>query len=121
MLNVLAIAKPEPRENETRPWFVVEPGELYPAALAHVALVVKNGARPPDPLGLLFDQARQLPTNALTELALIPFSEVGNSQKTRTARATALEIARLWFTELLQTTVGGPIGLHILKNEDWKL
>lgn len=122
MLNVFEIAEIETRPGADRPWFRVAPAELYPTVLRHVADVVANGTRPPEPLGVLFDRANELPYNAFTELATLPFGDkIKNDEALRWTRAQALEIGRLWFTEILQTAVGGAIGLHILKDEDWRL
>lgn len=120
MLNVFEIAKVEERPGADRAWFVIDPSVMYPAVLRHIAQVT---TRPPEPLGVLFDQqVQQFPVNALCGLGLVPFSAgVEGDPAVRQMRGAALEIGRLWFTELLQVAVGGPVGLHILKNEDWRL
>lgn len=132
MLNVFDIAHPEDRSGdrllaelpEGAPelpnqytWFAVQPAELYPATLAHIQKVLE-GQRPPDPLGMYFDAARRLAPAAWAaaelERAACPVDLLA-------VRAEALEIARLWFTEMLHQAAAGPIGLHILKDERYRL
>lgn len=119
MLDVFAIAKAEERPEADRAWFALNPGELYPATLGHVRQVLE-GPRPAEPLGQLYDRARALPVEILTAVAETP-SKAAYSNALVLQRAEALEVARLWFTEMLQQAVGGPIGVHILKDERFKL
>lgn len=127
------------REKE-RNWFIANPAELYPAAIAHIQDRLAAGD-PGD--GIIRSQyypaAAVLPPRAW-ELALTPRAEV--SAKDIELRAQALEIARRWFTELLHRALrwkaagvespvlwateppqpaAAPLGLRIEKDEDWRL
>lgn len=117
-MNVMEIARPEERA-DGRLGFVVEPGEMYPAAIAHICQRLEVQARPGGTLTVLYDQASQLPAEAW-EWALRPLAACPDGA--RGARAEALEIARLWFTETLHQAVSQQaIGLHILKDETYRL
>ena len=53
------------------------------------------------------------------ELALLPPNQA--KVKERDKRATALELARLIFTELLSLDTGGPIQIYFPRNPKWRL
>ena len=117
MLDVFKIAKQVERDDD-RVGFEVEPREMYPEAIAHV-VEATGGPRPGGVLGTYWDRAKQLPP-AAWELALRTRDECDAEQLA--ARAEALEIARLWFTEMLHAAINHkPMGLHILKDELWRL
>lgn len=117
-MNVMEIARPEKRD-DGRLGFVVEPGEMYPATVDHIVTRLKVQARPGGALTVLYDQASQLPVEAW-QWALRPLADCPAGA--REARAEALEIARLWFTETLHQAVSQQaIGLHILKDETYRL
>ena len=128
------------RQNE-RNWFVIDPGEMYPAMVEFIQAQITEGKQGD---GIIRSQyypaAQALPAEAW-QLALIPRQEVARKADIE-ARATALEIARLWFTELLHRALrwqaagmadatfwyteppegaGAPLGLRIEKDERWRL
>ncbi len=111
-LNVFSITAPEPRNPDADPdrhWFVVRPSALYPAMLLHIQATLASQVRPPGALGVYYDRAAALPPDVW---ALAP---------DQPQRAEALDICRLWFTELLHARWGhAPIGLHILNDPEWK-
>lgn len=113
MLDVFAIAKPEARADQDYAWFAVDPDALYPATLAHVAGALEH-PRPAEPLGQLWDRGKKVGAKAFADA---PAGKPGDP-----ARAEALEVARLWFTEMLHQAVGRPLGLHIAKGDGrWRL
>lgn len=129
-------------------WFVVDPDLMYPAVLA--AIKAGDQKPREDRHVQLVAQARQM-TQALADallparhvekeadelvtrdgqvlkarkvkvkVALPVASELPPER--RAARAHVLEVARLWFTnELHHAVEQKPMGLHILKNERWRL
>ena len=113
MLDVFKIATPEEREDTDYAWFRVDPDQLYPAALTHVAGALAQ-PRPAEPLGQLWDRGQAVGVQAFQEA---PLGRPGSLP-----RAEALEVARLWFTEMLHQAAGAPIGVHILKGSGaWRL
>jgi hypothetical protein len=119
-MNVLQYAALEEREGDDRSWFSVQPGEVYPAALEELADAVQSGQAPKDPpLASLYARAAALGPEGL-RLGTEPRDALPDELVP--VRAEALEIARLWFTEQLHQAVEGrPIGLHIARDDAWKL
>lgn len=69
-------------------------------------------------LQLSADAAGRLPADAF-DLALKPLADINPAR--RTDRAAALEVARLWFTELLHASQGGgPMAIRWIKAEAFK-
>ena len=118
MLNVFEHAVEEPREGEDHKWFAVETGTAYPATVAHILDVLEKEVQQQGYLNTLLGAARQLPAEAWDH-ALLAKDQVAEDQLT--ARAQALDITRKWFTEMLHTAVGGPIGVHLTKNLTYKI
>lgn len=139
MLNALKIAKEEKRHQDrllaelskelregevaaenTRQWFVVEPAQLYPAAIADLIEVVEAGRQPSHPALIApYHRAKALGAGGL-RLALVARAQCPPDDLT--IRAEALEVARLWFTEKLHQAIDhAPMGLHITKDDDWWL
>lgn len=147
-LNPLDFAQAEDRtESEARfaspprKWFAVDPDRMFPAVIG----LIRAGAKPTDRSGLvdgelvrdedaakyLRDLARVSHATQALDDALLPLVERAEGDPLppaetldaprRAARAAVLETARLWFTNELQRAVGGPIGVHILKRERWRL
>jgi hypothetical protein len=114
----LRIRISEQAASQIRDWFNIDPGDLYPPALAHVKEALAFD-KPDGALAQEWDHAQMLPPDiwdrAATE-AREDFDDEGLA-----ARAEALEIARRWFTELLHRSVGAPLGLHVTKDERWRL
>lgn len=121
----------ELRPNDPVIWYRIWPGRLYPAMAAEVQRVLEAGeaGRPTGALVTLWEAARSLPREAwglaLNEKRFCAVPEVA-------LRAQALELLRLWFTEMLQREHAGiphpaegeamaPLGLHILRDEAWRL
>lgn len=128
------------RQNE-RNWFNVDPATMYPAMIEFVQAQLAEGKQGD---GIIRSQyypaAQALPAEAWA-LALMPRDEVTRKADIE-ARANALEIARLWFTELLHRALrwqaagmadgkfwhteppaeaAVPLGLRIVKDERWRL
>ncbi len=122
MLNVFAIARVD-EQADGRKRFVVSPDDLYPAAIEHVKGVLERGARPDGALGILYDQGERLPAEAWA-WAMKPCNEFAQAEpEAVAARAAALEVARLWFTEMLHQGIGQePMTLHIERGDGrWRL
>lgn len=113
MLDVISFVT----ENDGR--LDVDTSRMYPAALAHVQDVLSKGIVPGAPLDKLYLEAEKIPEGAW-KAALNPPEEC--SEKYLTQRAMALEISRLWFTELLHLAMGGgTMHVHLIKDERFKL
>jgi len=104
------------REGATR--FEVRPGKIYPAALVDLRNAVESGRSVDGALLIYYNGAKRMPAEAW-ELALVPRGQVDESDVA--TRAVALELTRGWFTELLHRSINGPMELHILKDENWRL
>lgn len=117
--------------------FVFEPAVIYPATIARIKQVLKDGSLPtelidknlnpdvdPRSAALMHrSRIRAIPEEAW-DLALKPRSEFTDSPDDAgllVIRADALEAARLWFTRALKNEVGKPVGVHILKDDDYRL
>lgn len=119
MLNVFELVTQEDRP-DGRVGFVVNPDALYRAAIEHIRQRLDLQARPGGYLGQLFDMVQELPDVAF-EWALRPLSDDFTPEE-REMRAAVLELARKWFTEVLHQAIGQePMGLHILKDERYRL
>lgn len=118
MIDILRIAKQTEVDAEGRTWFEVKPAELYPATIAHMRGVVETGQAPQGALRQEYDKAVTFNADdwALAEMA---FADV--TPEIRARREVVLETARRWFTEMLHQIAGGSIGLHILKDERFRL
>ena len=87
------------RQSE-RNWFVVDPGEMYPAMVEFIqAQIAERETNDGIIRSQYYPAAKALPAEAW-KMALIPRQEMTRKTDIE-ARATTLEIARLWFTELL--------------------
>lgn len=119
MLDVFAIAfqvEPKPGE-EYR--LEADPSHLYPATILHIQEVLKGGNRPDSVLATYYDEALKL-TGEDWKVALLPVDQCPEKMLNR--RALVLELARLWFTELVHVNCGhGRMTLHILKDPAWRL
>ena len=118
MLDVFSIAIPEARADDYQ-WFIVAPSALYPAAVAHVN-AMRHQPRPQGALGMYWDDAQSIP-EPVWGYALCSLADIADSPLARANRARLLECARLWFTEMLHAAVGAAIGVHITKDEHWRL
>jgi hypothetical protein len=117
--------------------FAFEPAVIYPATIARILEVLADGSLPtelidknlnpdvdPRSAALMHrSRIKAIPEEAWA-LALKPRSEFADSPDDAALlgiRADALEAARLWFTRALKNEVGKPVGVHILKDEDYRL
>lgn len=129
-LDVLKIAKPEIRDTqrgglkglfkpERRTWYVIEPKVLYPKMVAYIQDALVNKRHQSEGTKFYYRQAKRLPVEGWI-YALEDRSEC--PEEYLSVRRQALEIARLWFTQLLWDEVGKqPIGIHILEDKKYRL
>ena len=100
-MNVLNLVKTENRK-DGRTWFAVDPAIAYPAMIKFFVLAKEDE-----------QTAQEIPAqyhNAV--LALDDGSP----------RAVVIDLARLVLTEMLHQQIKQqPMGIHILKNEEWKI
>lgn len=131
------------RDDNERVTYQVQPRVVYPMMVAYIRQAlgetpadVTHGLRPKTVSAIrpLLQQAKALPPEAW-ELALVPRADVEaanlitrlrnrwpDKETALSVRGQALEIARLWFTELLHERVGYmPLRVHITKDERWRL
>ncbi len=100
--------------------FEVKPSEMYPAAIADLRATLESGRAVSGALAMYKGKAQSVDVEAWG-LALLPRGDVTSSVAIR-ARAVALELARLWFTESLHQSIDhAPMELRILKDGDWRL
>lgn len=123
-------AEAEARHADGATWYQLEPGRVYPAILRHIEEALDREAVAPDgALAPLWSAAGRLPREAW-QWARIPKHKC--PAEYAPFRAQALEIARLWFTELLHREHSGiphpregealrPLGVHLLRDEAWRL
>jgi len=131
---VLKYAKVEKRPaDRVYKWYAFEPGVIYPATVKRIREVIDSGEIPEelidnrampgvDPRSVAMayaSQAKQLP-NAFWEYAL---QDRGDFEDpiVIAIRAEALTLARRWFTQALSVAVGQAVGVHILKDERYRL
>lgn len=100
--------------------FVVKPGQMYPAAVADLQDAVESKRSVEGTLLKMYlETAARLPDRAW-DVALVPRAQVRNGDVEM--RRGVLELARMWFTELLHRSVDNvPMELKILKDVDWRL
>jgi hypothetical protein len=120
----------EEREGYDREYVAVAPKDLYSKTVAHIKAVLKEGKAPAryidvggeirqNPLVELYGRAVRVPEQSWDH-ALEPGDNY--PPKARTNRAEALEVARLWFKEVLHQQIDyKPLGLHITKDERYRL
>ncbi len=113
MLDIVGIAgQPQPREGKPGLWYEIQAAALYPAMVQYVQKVVAQGRCPNADVKVYFEQAKKLDPKAW-EAALSPAQSCPADLKD--ARAVALEVCRLWFTEVLhQAHGGGEMNVHII-------
>jgi hypothetical protein len=118
MLKVFEIAVPvDPTNEGYENRFDIDPNKMYPATVAHIVGVLDKQAQPDGALQQEYVKALALPAEAW---AVALASKADCAPELVEARAEALTIARRWFTEILQSAVGGPINPHITKNEKYR-
>ncbi len=126
--DVMQYAAPEDRSDE-RAWFSFTPDQIYPYTLRRI-IAVRLGAAPDE----LIDPASAVPNGvALSYLAMAKeiseqalYAAMVPKSDCRPwvidERAKALNLARLWFTQALHVRMHGtPIGVHILKDDAYRL
>jgi hypothetical protein len=119
-MKVLALATREDREEDGYEWFAVDPDKMYPETLEYVQTLLQVGTAVPMYLqqyvgGL---RAADLDDVAWGDAFGLPDDL---SPERRQQRAIVLEAARLVFTAMLREQVGSPIGVHITRDERWRL
>lgn len=130
--DALGYVELEERLDSDRDFYAMDPAVAYPAILEHIDFLIRNRRRPlptpihdedgsvidlqPNPLEPLYIRAKQLPATVWIDTA------DGRLAVGDPLRAEALELARLWFTEVLHRQLGGgAMGLHILSDPAWRL
>lgn len=120
-------------------YFELTPAEFYPAMVAHIREAIQSPDLPAelvdrdvnpqiDPLlaaRRYYNYAKRIPEGAWSD-ALVPLAVLLSKPhidiiKRVRQRAEALELARLWFTRAAKNQAGRPIGIHILKDENFRL
>ncbi len=115
--DVMAYARRENRPDHFE-WYAFLPSEIYPATILRILEVRRSGEIPEElidehsiaPHGVAMDYMKR--ALAIPEDAF----ELNGAD-----RGAVLELARLWFTQALRVKVGKPIGIHILKDEAYRL
>ena len=139
----LSMMKVEPRDDPCATWYAIRADTLYYTMIKYIQCAVRGDpaevtrglrSRSATRIAMHLYHAMQLPT-AAWGLALMSRSEAQTGRGPRALksvlsrlgpwserrvelRATALEIARLWFTELMHHDRNyEPTGLHILRGD----
>ena len=119
MLNVFDVSTRNPEREDGYVSYDINPDTMFPTTVTHIQDAL-TFARPDSALGRLWDKAKERDEDAWT-WALAPRGDVAG-EHARSERDLALEIARLWFTEMLHQATGAPIRVHILKGSgNWRL
>lgn len=117
--NVFAIAQREERaEPGGYEWYTVAPEILYTEMCAYATDVIEGG--------VFVEADYQGYKTALANIGVGKMQEVvchlaDVSAADRPVRYFVLETLRQWFTRLLKNSIGNPLGLHITKDDRWKL
>lgn len=143
-MDIFKIATKDNERNKQQPernWFNADPGKMYPAMVEFIQAQVAEGRQGDGIIRSKYYPDAQALSAEAWQLALIPRQEVTRKADIE-ARATALETARLWFTELLHRALrwqaagmtdakfwhteppaeaAAPLGLRIEKDERWRL
>jgi len=116
-VDVLKLVKEEKREDgDNRQWLAVDPAVVYPAMLDYFTRALK------DPTVAASIPGQYRPRVVSLSMGAITMAGQKTKPDTREGRAQVLDLARLVFTELLHVAIEHkPMGIHILKNEAWKL
>jgi hypothetical protein len=117
--DVMAYARREKREEDLGcEWYAFLPSEIYPATLARIYQARNEDEAPEE----LIDPKSPLPKGIAEyyQNRARSFSDEAFELNTE-EREALLELARLWFTQALHVRVERPIGVHILKDDAYKL
>ena len=100
---------------------LVEAGEEPPRSYVHNLAAVRADGADPDvrdnPLRtVLWERARALGPSDW-DVALTP---LGEGEVRTKERAEAMEVCRLWYTELLHREVGDALGLRLVGGKEWR-
>ena len=93
-------------------FYVVDPGQLYPAMIEHATAVIAANDMslvPRDQRGYVAT-LRQLGDLSAANVHVDSATDLDGREK-------VLETLRLWFTRVLKTAVDGPLGLRITSDD----
>lgn len=93
-------------------FYVVDPGQLYPAMIEHATAVIAANDMslvPRDQRGYVAT-LRQLGDLSAANVHVDSATDLDGREK-------VLETLRLWFTRVLKTAVTGPVGLRITSDD----
>ena len=97
-------------------WYALDPATVYPAAINLMGEALRD-PKAMETIPKMYQGELKTITQQQLDLASKP-ADPG----TRHSRAATLDLARRIFTELLHEAAGHkPMGVHIIKNEAWKL
>jgi hypothetical protein len=118
MLQVMNLVAEEKREGDAAKgydtWYALDPAKVYPEVLKFMEEALKD----PEVMKTI----NPLYQGQLASLSLDKLETAKSGKQGDPDRAQALDLARLIFTDMLHQANGGkPMGVHILKNEAWKL
>jgi len=138
MYNVMELIESieiEMRDNIPTEVIHVKPSRIYPATIARI-MEVRQGDHnltefisESDSIAnaeaqalrcAMYLQSAQLINPLCLELAKKPVRSIGTLTELQ-ARASALELARRWFTAALKMEMGKQINLRILRDDDYRL
>lgn len=139
--DVLKLAKPDKERqardaerapDDQRTWFTLSGAVLAPT-IARILQVLEGHDQAVELVGSLadgvdpFEAAKRLTRDAKRlkaadyAAAMVPRSEFADGDPAIAGRAAAVELARAWFTRAIKIAVGGPVGIHIAKCDEWRL
>jgi len=114
----LLLAEQEERADSGVEWYAVDPNVMYPLTIDFIRAELNSAVQPPESIRQHMLAASQC---AAEDWELAKQSIVHCPAGKRQNRALCLELARLIYTALLHDAVGKPVGVHILKDDRWKL
>jgi len=130
---VLKYCQVEKRNDPAYKWYAFDPAVIYPETILRILAVIESGEIPEelvdnqaapgvDPRSVAFayaNAAKELPAEGW-HYALTDRDQFIDPQQI-TVRANALTLARRWFTQALHCAVGQAVGVHIYKDDKYRL
>lgn len=136
--DILTLVEREERANDQGyQWYTIDPDVVYPATVVRMRAAIDGGEIAPaelvdprtppeiDPRGVArryMAEAKGLPEDAWGVVLMTreqAFEHLDGER--RKLRVKALDLARRWITQALHVAAGVSIGIHVLKDERYRV